>query len=459
VEEARPVSDLGTFVLCTAVCAASFLAWPVPRWVGVVLVVVALVLRRPTVLVVGAALLASSLAAAAWAGLGVPASSASFAGRATLVADPVDAFGSVRVDLRLAGSGRRVEAWADGAPASSLRSRLAGEVVVVQGRLRAPPPSQRARLAVRHVAVRLDVSSVDGWSPGSRASQLANGLRRRLTGGAGSLDIEARSLLLGVVLGDDREQPPELGDAFRAAGLSHLLAVSGQNVAFVLALCSPVLVRLGLRSRLAVTLALLAFFGLLTRWEPSVLRAGAMAALACTAATVGRPTARLRLLALAVTACVLVDPLLVRSVGFQLSVGATWGIALLAAPLSSWLRGPRWLAEPLAVTIAAQVGVAPVAVPLFGGIPLASLPANLLAVPAAAPLTAWGLTGGLVAGVAGRPFDGWLHVPSRFLAGWLAGVARWAEGLPVGQLRGPHVVALVGAGVLAAAVRARWWRR
>jgi competence protein ComEC len=262
-----------------------------------------------------------------------------------------------------------------------------------------------------------------------------------------------------VVLGDDREQPEELGDAFRSAGLSHLLAVSGQNVAFVLALCSPVLIRLGLRSRLLVTLGLLVFFGLLTRWEPSVLRAGAMAALACTAATVGRPTARVRLLALAVTACVLVDPLLVRSVGFQLSVGATLGIALLAAPLSSWLRGPSWFTEPLAVTVAAQVGVAPVAVPQFGGIPLASLPANLLAVPAAAPLTAWGLTGGVVAGVAGRPFDGWLHLPTRVLAGWLAGVARWAEELPLGQLRGAHVVVLVVVAAVVVAVRARWWRR
>ena len=78
----------------------------------------------------------------------------------------------------------------------------------------------------------------------------------------------------GVVLGDGREQRPELADEFRASGLSHLLVVSGENVAFVLALAAPGLRRLGLRSRWLATLGLLGFFGLLTRWEPSVLRAG-----------------------------------------------------------------------------------------------------------------------------------------------------------------------------------------
>src|SRR5947208_1417270 len=113
----------------------------------------------------------------------------------------------------------------------------------------------------------------------------------------------------------------------------------------------------------------------------------------------GRPASRVRLLALAVAGVLLLDPLLIDSLSFRLSVGATAGIALLAGPLADRLPGPEWLTEPLAVTMAAQVGVAPVALPAFGGLPLASLPANLLAVPAAAPLTAWGFVGGGLAGV------------------------------------------------------------
>ena len=61
----------------------------------------------------------------------------------------------------------------------------------------------------------------------------------------------ARSLYTGLVIGDDREQPADLADAFRGAGLTHLLAVSGQNVAFALALAGPLLRRLRLWPRLA----------------------------------------------------------------------------------------------------------------------------------------------------------------------------------------------------------------
>jgi competence protein ComEC len=438
------VSDFAAFVLCAAVCLGARLAVPVPRWPAVAVVALGLLLRRPSVLVVGAGLLASSLAVAAWAGLSPPTERA-VDGVAVLVGDPGDFHGAVVVDVRV---GRhRYEAWARGAPAVALRSRLAGEQVRLRGRARAPSPDDRHWLAPRHVVAQLDVSWVGDWGPGTLAARAANGVRRTLTRGARPLRDDDRSLLLGVVLGDDSSQSDELRQAFRSSGLSHLLVVSGENVAFVLALAGPLLRRVGLAWRWWLTLAVLGFFGLLTRWEPSVLRAGAMAALACMASTVGRPTSRLRLLALAVAGVVLVDPLLVHSLSFRLSVGATIGICLLATPLR------RWLPEALAVTIAAQVGVAPVALPAFGGLPLASLPANLLAIPAAAPLTAWGLTGGLLAGVAGPPFDGWLQVPTHLLAAWLAGVARWAADLPLGQVRTGHALALT------AVALAVWWLR
>lgn len=198
---------------------------------------------------------------------------------------------------------------------------------------------------------------------------------------------------------------------------------------------------------------MLGFFALLTRFEPSVLRASAMAAVACTAVGLGRPTSRLRVLALAVAAIVLVDPLLVGSVGFQLSVGASAAIIVVAGPLAERLPGPRWLAEALAVTLAAQVGVAPVAVPVFGGLPLVSVPANLLAVPAAGPLMAWGLLAGPAAGLLGPPFDGLLHLPSRLLLDWVAGVASVAASLPLGRVQAGHL--LVAAAAVAVVVACR----
>src|SRR5690606_20592924 len=186
-------------------------------------------------------------------------------------------------------------------------------------------------------------------------------------------------------------------------GLGHLLAVSGQNVAVVLGAARPLLERVRYRVRFPATLALLGMLLLVTRAEPSILRAAVMSGVVALAAAMGRSTSSLRVLALAVTALVLIDPLLVESVGFRLSVAASAGIVLLATPIAVRLPGPRVLAETMAVTLAAQVAVAPVALSTFGGLPVASLPANVVAAPVSGPLMIWGVTAGVVAGVMGGP--------------------------------------------------------
>ena len=442
------MSDRWAVALAACTALGAWAARPVPVWVGAALVVVALSRRRPALVCVGAAVLSSGLAAKAWAGLEPPAGRPKVAGTATLVGDPASFEGAVRVELRLGG--RRLEAWARGAAAGALRPRLAGERVAVAGRLAPVSGRRRAYLAHRHVGAVLQVQQVGEWSAGGPVARLANGVRRTLLRGAESVPERRRALFAGIVLGDDRDQDVGTIEDFRAAGLSHLLAVSGQNVAFVLALAGPLLRRLGLRSRLGVALAVLVGFGVLTRWEPSVLRAEAMAALALVAATLGRPASTVRVLALAVAGLLLVDPLLVGSVGFLLSCGACAGIAVLAGPLA------RRLPLPAAVTLAAQAGVAPVLVPLFGGVPLASLPANLLAVPAAGPLMVWGLAAGLPAGVVGGPLAAAAHVPTRILLEWLAGVARFGARLPLGQVGGRqllYLAGLVGLAVVVARLR------
>src|SRR3954447_22060042 len=177
--------------------------------------------------------------------------------------------------------------------------------------------------------------------------------------------------------------------------------LSGENVAFVMALFAPLLRRAGLRGRVVLALVVLVAFGTMTRWEPSVLRAIAMASIALLAGALGRPTTGLRVLVLAATGLLVIDPFLVHQVGFLLSCGASLGIAVFSRPITARLRGPMWMREVLGVTAAAQVGVAPVLIPVFGSMPLVALPANLVAVPLAAPLTMWGLIAGVPVG-AGR---------------------------------------------------------
>lgn len=407
--------------------------------------------RRRSLVPIAVALLVSGLAHRSLDGLeGVREQVV--AGEVELVGDPTPAFGGVRVDVR--HEGRRLEAIADGAAAAALEPRLAGEVVTIRGTV-SPLGQARPWLTSRHVSGRLRILAVERWRPGDPASRLANGLRRTLVEGAAPLPERQRSLFTGLVLGDDRHQPADLADAFRGAGLTHLLAVSGQNVAFTLALAGPVLRRLRLWPRLLATLGLIGLFGVVTRFEPSVLRASAMAALAATVAMAGRPTSRLRIIATAVALLLVVDPLLVRSVGFQLSVLAAASIVVLAPRLAPLLPGPAGLRDALAVTVAAQLGVAPVLLLTFGPIPVASLPANLLAVPVAGLVMVWGLTAGLVAGPAGAGLAALVHRPTGLALGWIEAVATAGARASLGELGRPHVLAVASGLALVALARER----
>ena len=180
---------------------------------------------------------------------------------------------------------------------------------------------------------------------------------------------------------------------------------------------------------------------MITRFEPSVIRAAVMAALACTAVALGRSARTGRLLALTVTGVLLADPLLVHDVGWWLSVGATAGIALLAAPLAARLPGPAPLRAGLAVTVAAQLGVAPVSVAVFGPLPLASVPANLFAIPAAGPVMVYGLPVGLLSAVAPAVAARVLQLPTVLMVRWIARVAAWGAAAPLPALGAPGLVA------------------
>lgn len=412
----------------------------------------ALASRRTTLVWLAAGLLATSLAQRSMAGLEGPMATGAVQAEVTLLTDPVPlGSGAVRVEAGLAG--HRWSAIAHGAAAAALDERLAGERVVVRGR-RLPPGSYERRLRHRHLVGRLRVDTVLGWQPGHGATRAANRLRRTLERGAASLPDRQRSLLMGLTIGDDRHQPADLTDAFRAAGLGHLSAVSGQNVAVLLTAAAPALRRSRLASRLVLTLALLAGFTLVTRGEPSVLRATAMAAVGAFAAATGRPSTSLRTLGLAVTGLLLCDPLLVGSLGFQLSVAATAGIVVGAAVIERRLPGPRLIRLPLAMTIAAQLAVAPLLVATFGPLSLASLPANVLAVPLAGPVMVWGLTGGMVAGLAGEPAAPLLQLPTRVLLAWIEAVALAAARWPLGTVGVPQVALAAVAVLLAEASRA-----
>lgn len=203
------------------------------------------------------------------------------------------------------------------------------------------------------------------------------------------------ALARGFVLGQDEEVDARTSEDFRRAGLSHLLAVSGQNVALLALLAMPLLAALAipLRMRLLWMLALIAIYVPLTGAGPSIQRAGVMGALSILATLAGRRTSRFYALALAALLTLAIDPGVAADVGWQLSFAAVLGILLLASPLREALSwGPerpgrlgRTLLEGAAMTIAATLATAPLIAFHFGELSTVTLLANLLALPAVAP--------------------------------------------------------------------------
>ncbi len=273
-------------------------------------------------------------------------------------------------------------------------------------------------------------------------------VRAGLVEAASVLPAAERSLVPALVDGDDSAMPPEVTADFKTTGLTHLLAVSGSNLTLVLAFALLVARWCRVRSH-ALTLVgacTVVFFVLLARPEPSVLRAAAMGLVALAGLSTGGRRRGVRVLCVAVTVLLLLDPWLARSVGFLLSTLATAGILLLAPPwrdaLTGWL--PRPVAEALAVPMAAQIVCTPAIAAISGQVSVVAVLANLAAAPAVGPTTVLGLVAGLAAIVS--PIAG--HV-----LGHLAGLtARWIVTVATSgaQLAGASVSWPVGPTAIAA---------
>ena len=395
----QPLDDRVAVVLTAATVAG---VWQGARVVAPLLLVALLVGiggRRTDVaaLLVVFASAGAVLGAYAWRAV-APDALGPYRGWATVRGDPEPAGSAMRAVIEVQGERYRMQVY--GARRHRLERLHDGEQVQVVGTRVPLGGTFRLSQQVRHIVGEFRVEYLGDVGPAAPLRRAANRVRGALRSGAErTMPADQAALFLGLIIGDDARQPTELVDAFRAAGLSHLTAVSGQNVAYVLALAGLGLQRLRRWWRLAATIGLIGWFVVLTRAEPSVVRAGAMAAWSAVAFALGHERTPLRTLCLAVVTLVLVDPLLVWSVGFWLSVGATAGVCVAAPLLAPLFAGPPWLVGPLSVTLGAQVGVLVPSVLVFHRQAVLGVPANLLAVPVAGLVMLYGIPAALVASV------------------------------------------------------------
>jgi competence protein ComEC len=299
-----------------------------------------------------------------------------------------------------------------------------------------------------HVVLRASTFAVVGHRGG--IGGLADRTRAVIAGSlAPGVHGERRAVIAGVVLGEDEGLDPELRDRFRSSGLYHLLAVSGQNVAYVVGGILALAWLLGVSRWLAQIWALTAVAGYLMAvgWQPSVVRAGVAGALASLAWLAGRPRDRWYFLFVGAAVLLAWNPYSLLEPGFQLSFGAVASIFVLVPRIEAWLAGypvPRGLAGVIAVSVACGGVSAPILMLHFQAAPLFTVASNAVAGPVVAPLLGIALISTALvpvlpdAALALSWVNGWL-------AAYLAGCARFFGGLPQAQLTSWRSLALLGA--------------
>ena len=372
----------------------------------------------------------------------------------------------VAVPKRSRGEVRAEVATGDGKLLLSAREPVpdlpVGGEVQARGVLAEPDPFLAPQLRRHGIAQVLESERIEptGRRRGG-AIALLDTVRDRAERALGrGMREDESALARGFVLGeDDRIDPPTVED-FKRSGLAHHLAVSGENVVLLAVLAMPffALAGLGLRGRLLATLALIAVYVPVAGGGASIQRAGVMGAAGIVAALASRPRSRAYAVLLAAFATLALNPRASGDIGWQLSFAAVIGIFLWAGRIAALLRESpidraapgsapgvrRALAEGAAMTLAATLATAPLMAVHFERVSVASLPANLLALPAIAPAMWLGMLAGAAGQLPGVPVEP-LNAVNELLLAYVEQVAHWLGGpswavAPVG-LGGPLAVA------------------
>ena len=347
------------------------------------------------------------------------------------------------------------------------RSPPQGALIEAVTTVRLPRPPKNGfdeRTWLRHHGVHA-VLHADRWRMTGRrggVGGVADRLRRALAGSiAPGLRGEQRGIVEGVVLGDEQSLSEGLRQRFRASGLYHLLAVSGQNVILVAGGALALAWLLGIPRLLGEcgALAAITAYVLAVGAQPSVIRAGVSGALVSLAWLAARATDRWYFLLLGALVLLGWDPYTLLDPGFQLSFAAVAAIFLFVPPLVRTMAGypvPAKLAGVVAVSTACGVATAPILWLQFHAVPLLSVPANALAAPAVPPLLGLAFVAAL-AGVIFPPAAAAIAWLNGWCASYLAACARVVGGLPGAQVTsGRSLVELL---LVTAAAGAYAWRR
>ena len=341
-----------------------------------------------------------------------------------------------------------------------------GDTVRLSGRLQTLPGDDYGAYLVRAgMDATLASRTLEVIDSGGSLGALVDRARRSAADGlAVALPEPEAGLAAGILIGLRDRVDRDLASAFTAAGVTHVVAISGWNIAIVAALVGVALRRWPRRRRSVVSLAVIGVYTVLTGASASVVRAALMTTAVTLARESGRAGSAASALGWAAVVMLVADPATVGDAGFQLSSLATAGLIAWATPLTDRLRAwhggalPGWLCDSLGVSFAAEAATLPVVLLAFGRLALLAPIVNLLVVPLVPAAMAAGtiaMAGGLGA-EAGLPRE---VAAFTGLPGWIAltvmvDIVQGAAALPFSSITLTPPLNVVAAGLVAALVGA-----
>lgn len=192
------------------------------------------------------------------------------------------------------------------------------------------------------------------------------------------------SLGMAYLLGVRDGLPKELKENLRTAGLVHIVVASGAHLSILVNVARRIFGRISRFAGLLFSILLVLFFMVMVGWTPSILRAGVMSILTISMWYVGRKFAPWRLILIVMAITLMVEPMFVVNLGWQLSFASFGGIMILGPEMTSYFYGdrkPSFLGAVVITTIAATLMTLPILLYFCGTISLIVVIANLLILP------------------------------------------------------------------------------
>lgn len=199
------------------------------------------------------------------------------------------------------------------------------------------------------------------------------------------LTKETYALGIGILIGDNSRINEKIVEDFKNSNLSHMLAVSGAHINYVVLTVSILCTkkRAGIKAQRVVTIMMMLFFMELTQMTPSVVRAGISCIIYMLASLLYRKADVINAMAISTLVILLNNPFSLFNIGFQLSYAGTLGIILFCKLIDIPIKNKllKYLKDSIVISISANIFIIPIMMYQFNTISLTFILSNLLAGP------------------------------------------------------------------------------